>query len=390
MTTPSATEAILSRLLSFDTTSRASNLALIEWVKAYLSEHGVSSTLTFNDEGSKANLYAQLGDPALPAVILSGHTDVVPVDGQQWQFSPFDMTLHDDRVYGRGSADMKGFIACVLAAVPRWQALAAQQPMARSVGIALSYDEEVGCLGVGRLIDDLLARQLPVAGCIIGEPTMMRPVIAHKGIAHYRVRLRGRAAHSSLTPQGVNAIEYAAKLITHIRKLADTEQSFGARHPLYDVPFATLQTGLIAGGNAANIVPKDCEFVFEMRWLPGDRHERFVESVKDYAAVLLAEMQQVAPEADISFEPLVNCPPFEYTRDSEITRHVEALCPGCSHDAVAYTTEAGRFHEAGIPCVVCGPGSIEQAHRPDEFVARSQLAACDHWLDQLFQRLIRA
>ena len=203
MTTQSATEAILSRLLSFDTTSRASNLALIEWVQGYLAGYGVASTLTFNDEGSKANLYAQLGDPALPAVVLSGHTDVVPVDGQQWQFPPFDMTLHDERVYGRGSADMKGFIACVLAAVPRWQALAAQQPMARSIGIALSYDEEVGCLGVGRLIDDLLARQLPVAGCIIGEPTMMRPVIAHKGIAHYRVRLRGRAAHSSLTPQEI-------------------------------------------------------------------------------------------------------------------------------------------------------------------------------------------
>lgn len=390
MTTPARTADILSRLLSFDTTSRQSNLALIEWVSGWLASHGIDSTLTFNDEGSKANLYASLGDPSLPAIILSGHTDVVPVDGQTWQFPPFGMTVQDGRVYGRGSADMKGFIACVLAAVPRWQALAASQPMARSLGIALSYDEEVGCLGVGRLIDDLLARQRPIAGCIIGEPTMMRPVIAHKGIAHYRVRLRGRAAHSSLTPQGVNAIEYAARLITHIRKLADTEQAFGSRHPLYDVPFATLQTGLIAGGNAANIVPKDCEFVFEMRWLPGDRHERFVSSVQEYATVLLAEMRQVAPEADIVFEQLVNCPPFEYSPDSEITRHVDALCAGCHHDAVAYTTEAGRFHEAGIPCVVCGPGSIEQAHRPDEFVSEAQLAACDAWLDQLFLRLIRA
>jgi len=390
MTTPARTTDILSRLLSFDTTSRQSNLALIEWVSTWLASHGIESTLTFNDEGSKANLYASLGDPSLPAIILSGHTDVVPVDGQTWQFPPFGMTVQDGRVYGRGSADMKGFIACVLAAVPRWQQLAASQPMARSLGIALSYDEEVGCLGVGRLIDDLLARQRPIAGCIIGEPTMMRPVIAHKGIAHYRVRLRGRAAHSSLTPQGVNAIEYAAKLITHIRKLADTEQAFGSRHPLYDVPFATLQTGLIAGGNAANIVPKDCEFVFEMRWLPGDRHERFVSSVQEYATVLLAEMRQVAPEADIVFEQLVNCPPFEFSPDSEITRHVDALCAGCHHDAVAYTTEAGRFHEAGIPCVVCGPGSIEQAHRPDEFVSEAQLAACDAWLDQLFLRLIRA
>lgn len=390
MTCLPRTETILSRLLSFDTTSRDSNLALIQWVASWLEQYGVASTLTFNDEKTKANLFAHLGDPTLPAVVLSGHTDVVPVDGQQWCYPPFDMTVRDGLVYGRGSADMKGFIACVLAAVPRWQQLAAGGVMTRSLGIALSYDEEIGCLGVGRLIDDLLARQVPVAGCIIGEPTMMRPVIAHKGIAHYRVHVRGRAAHSSLTPQGVNAIEYAARLVTHIRKLADAEQSFGSRHPLYDVPFATLQTGLIKGGNAANIVPKDCEFVFEVRWLPGDVHERFVASVQDYAQVLLAEMQQVAPEADIQFEALVNCPPFEYSPGSEITRHVEALCQGCSHDAVAYTTEAGRFHEAGMPCVVCGPGSIEQAHRPDEFVSQAQLAACDAWLDQLFLRLKQA
>ena len=390
MSSLSHTEEILSRLLSFDTTSRCSNLALIEWVSAWLAGYGVASTLTFNDDGSKANLFAQLGDTSLPAVVLSGHTDVVPVDGQLWHYPPFEMTVTDGLVYGRGSADMKGFIACVLAAVPRWHQLAAQGGMSRSLGIALSYDEEVGCLGVGRLIDDLQARQVAVAGCIIGEPTQMRPVIAHKGIAHYRCRVRGRAAHSSLTPQGVNAIEYAARLVTHIRKLADAEQSFGTRHPLYDVPFATLQTGLIAGGNAANIVPKDCEFVFEVRWLPGDQHERFVASVQDYARALLAEMQQVAPEADISFEALVNCPPFEYTPDSEIAQHVAALCPGCSRDAVAYTTEAGRFHVAGIPCVVCGPGAIEQAHRPDEYVSQAQLAACDVWLDQLFLRLKQA
>ncbi|WP_174874538.1 acetylornithine deacetylase [Vogesella oryzae] len=384
----SSTLTILVQLLAFDTTSRESNLALIDWVADYLDGYGIHSTLTFSDDRHKANLYATIGDSSLPAIILSGHTDVVPVDGQTWQYPPFAATKTDDRIYGRGSADMKGFVACVLAMVPAWAALAQTQHWTRSLGIALSYDEEVGCLGVGRLIADLQARQVPVAGCIIGEPTNMRPVIAHKGIAHYRCHVQGRAAHSSLTPQGVNAIEYAARLITHIRKLADTEASFGNRHPLYDVPFTTLQTGLISGGNAANIVPKSCEFVFEVRWLPGDAHERFVSSVRDYASSLQQEMREIAPEAEISFEQLVNCPPFQSEEGGEIREHVAALCGCHGGDAVAYTTEAGRFHEAGIACVVCGPGSIVQAHRPDEFVELDQLAACEAWLSALQARLV--
>lgn len=381
--------SILETLLSFDTTSRESNLALIDWVVSYLTHHGVPVSLTYDDDRRKANLFGHCGDVSLPVLVLSGHTDVVPVDGQHWSYPPFATTVADGRVYGRGSADMKGFIACVLAAVPHWQKWLAESGAAagRSIGIALSYDEEVGCLGVGRLIGDLVARQVQVAGCIVGEPTSMRPVIAHKGIAHYRCRITGRAAHSSLTPQGVNAIEYAAKLITHIRRLADTEASFGNRHPLYDVPFTTLQTGLIQGGNAANIVPKDCEFVFEIRWLPGDMHERFVESVRDYAGILLQEMQEVAPEAAITFEPLVNCPPFQSDAGSDIRLQVESLC-GCAGDAVAYTTEAGHFQSAGFPAVVCGPGDIRQAHRPDEFVTLDQLEACSQWLDRLVQRSI--
>lgn len=382
-------QAILAQLIAFDTTSRESNLALIRWVQGYLAQFGVDSTLTFSDAGDKANLFAVIGDAALPIVVLSGHTDVVPVDGQSWQSDPFVMSERDGRLYGRGSCDMKGFIACVLSLVEEWTRLAAAGQLQRAIGIALSYDEEVGCLGVGRLIADLQRRQLPVEGCIIGEPTMMRPVIAHKGIAHYRCRVLGRAAHSSLTPRGVNAIEYAARLIVHIRKLADAEQSFGMRQALYDVPFTTLQTGVIHGGTAANIVPKDCEFVFECRWLPGDDHQRFVDSVREYAALLSAEMQQVAPEAAISFEPLVNCPPFESDAGSSVRQHVDTLCHGCRGEAVAYTTEAGRFAEAGIAAVVCGPGSIEQAHRPDEFVELGQLALCRDWLLRLTGRLVR-
>lgn len=378
---------ILAKLISFDTTSRFSNLQLIEWVSAYLHSQGVNVTLTHSDEGNKANLFALIGGADMPVVVLSGHTDVVPVDGQVWQTAPFALAERDGRYYGRGTCDMKGFIACVLALVPLWQRLAAEGRLQRAVGIALSYDEEIGCLGVGRLIADVKARGLNVEGCIIGEPTMMRPVIAHKGIAHYRCRVIGRAAHSSLTPQGVNAIEYAAKLILHIRRLAEAEQSFGAQKSLYDVPFNTLQTGLIQGGAAANIVPKDCEFVFECRWLPGDNHQRFVESVTAYAQTLIGEMRQIAPEADIVLEQLVDCPPFESPQDSTVCAHVMSLCGCHDGDAVAYTTEAGRFAEAGIATIVCGPGSIEQAHRPDEFIDGAQLVLCDDWLRRLTQRL---
>lgn len=378
---------ILASLIGFDTTSRHSNLALIAWVEEYLQQFGLTSRLTYSDDGSKANLFCAIGDKNLPVLILSGHSDVVPVDGQHWQTDPFALAERDGKLYGRGTCDMKGFIACVLAMVPHWQQLAASNALASRIGIALSYDEEVGCLGVGRLIADLQAGGESIEGCIIGEPTSMRPVIAHKGIAHYRCRVTGRAAHSSLTPSGVNAIEYAAKLVLHIRKLAEAEQSFGTRHALYDVPFTTLQTGVIQGGTAANIVPKDCEFIFECRWLPGDSHQRFLESVQDYAANLLAEMRQIAPEADISFENLVDCPPFEADQASSVWQHLDALCSCGEKDAVAYTTEAGRFAESGIAAIVCGPGSIAQAHRPDEFIELEQLAQCEAWLQRLTERL---
>ncbi|UTH73915.1 acetylornithine deacetylase [Chromobacterium sp. IIBBL 290-4] len=385
----SVVSELLGKLVAFDTTSRLSNLQLIEWVKAYLAGYGIESRLTYSDDGRKANLFARIGADHLPLIMLSGHTDVVPVDGQAWSYPPFELTEKDGRLYGRGSADMKGFIACVLARVPQFVRLAREEQLAQGVGIALSYDEELGCLGVGRLIAGLQEDGVEVAGCLVGEPTSMRPVIAHKGIAHYRCKVKGRAAHSSLTPQGVNAIEYAAKLITHVRKLADAEAAFGHRQPLYDVPFTTMQTGLIHGGVACNIVPADCEFMFECRWLPGDNPERLVESVRDYAATLLLEMREVAPEADIQFEPAVYSPAFESDPDSSIRVYVESLCGCAGGDGVAYTTEAGLFSEAGMPCVVLGPGSIEQAHRPDEYIELAQLQACYDWLGLLSDKLIR-
>ncbi|AXE32773.1 acetylornithine deacetylase [Chromobacterium phragmitis] len=380
---------LLAELIRFDTTSRHSNLKLIAWVQDYLSRFGLSCRLTYNEDGSKANLFCRIGREDLAMIVLSGHSDVVPVGGQDWTYPPFELTDGDDgRLYGRGSADMKGFIACVLAKVPDFVELAKSDSLKQAIGIALSYDEEVGCLGAGRLIEDLVSQGARVAGCLVGEPTSMKPVIAHKGIAHYRCRIRGRAAHSSLTPLGVNAIEYAAKLITHIRKLADAEASFGHRQPLYDVPFTTMQTGLITGGVACNIVPADCEFMFECRWLPGDDPQRLVASVTDYAASLLVEMRAVADEAAIDIERVVHSPAFEAEPDSDISRYVSCLCH-CEGRGVAYTTEAGLFSEAGMPCVVLGPGSIEQAHRPDEFIEIAQLQACHDWLGLLTNNLIK-
>lgn len=379
----------LSTLVAFDTTSRHSNLPLIDWVADQLAALGIESRRLYDEKGEKANLFAVFGPDAAPVILLSGHSDVVPVDGQAWQSDPFVLTRRETRLYGRGACDMKGFLACVLDWLP--DALAAHRAgtLRQRVALALSYDEEVGCLGAPQLVDDLVRQGLPLAGCVIGEPTGMQPVIAHKGIAHFRCRVLGRAAHSSLTPHGVNAIEYAARLIGHIRKLAEAEAQFGRTAPLYDVPYATLQTGTIRGGTVPNIVPRECEFVFECRWLPGEPLERYVGSVRDYARTLEREMQQVAPEARIEFEQLVGCEPFESPDHGELMAYVAALCPGAPARAVAYTTEAGCFSQAGFPSVVLGPGSIEQAHKPDEYIEIAQLDACSAWLDDLLGLLTR-
>jgi acetylornithine deacetylase len=379
----------LSALVGFDTTSSRSNLELIAWVEQRLTEMGISCHLSHNPQGDKANLFARVGPEDVPLLLLSGHSDVVPVSQQAWQSDPFTLVERDGRYYARGAADMKGFIACVLAWLPEVVAQHARGALRQPVGLALSFDEEVGCLGVSYLIEDLQARGVAVGGCIIGEPTDMRPVVAHKGIAHVRCRVTGRAAHSSLTPDGVNAIEYAAKLISHIRKLAEAEAMLGRHEPLYDVPFTTLQTGTILGGTVPNIVPRDCEFVFECRCLPGDQLSRYLTSITDYAKELLLEMRQVAPEAAITFEQLVDCPPFETPENSALTAYIAELCQGESELAVAYTTEAGRFAAAGFPSVVLGPGSITQAHKPDEYIEHSQLEACSVWLDRLLAVLSR-
>jgi len=379
------------KLVSFDTTSRGSNLALIETVREYLRGVGIDSQLSYNDERNKANLFATIpaADGSVQGgIVLSGHTDVVPVDGQKWDSDPFTPEVRDGKLYGRGTCDMKGFIASSLALVPSMLQAKLREP----VHFALSYDEEVGCVGAPRMIEDLIARGIKPAGCIVGEPTSMRPIVAHKGINAYRCRVHGRAAHSSLTPQGVNAIEFAALLIAHIRTLAARMAEEEARDTAFVVPHTTLNTGTIKGGIATNVVPRDCEFTFDFRYLPGTDPDWLFSEVERYAHdTLLPQMRKIAVDADISFAIKANTPGLAIAPSHELVALAQALADsrGAVPGKVDYGTEAGLFSRAGIPTVVCGPGNIEQAHKPNEYIALSQIAQCEAFMRRLAQRQLQ-
>ncbi|MDY7573448.1 acetylornithine deacetylase [Actimicrobium sp. CCI2.3] len=373
--------AMIERLVGFPTVSRDSNLGLIEWVRDYLAGMGVTSRLTYDSTGKKANLFATVGEGSRAGLVLSGHTDVVPVDGQIWDTDPFKATVVGDKLYGRGTADMKGFIANALLLVPKYLAAKTDAPL----HIALSYDEEVGCIGVRSLIRDLTEMGLKTAGCIVGEPTMMQPIIAHKGTHRFRCCITGREAHSSYTTQGVNSIEYAARIIVYIRQMADRLAQLETRDYAFTVPFTTLQTGTIKGGIASNIVPKDCEFNFEARTMPGASADRMYQEIQDFAATLLPEMLRVEPNAVIAFEMLASAPGMSAEESDAIVQLAVGLSRNKPNGAVSYGTEAGLFHQAGIPSVICGPGDIEQAHRPNEFVALEQLAQCEQFMTRLVE-----
>jgi acetylornithine deacetylase len=377
---------MLQRLVAFDTTSRNSNLGLIEWVRDWLKAQGIDSRLTYDATGAKANLFATIEKGSRAGIVLSGHTDVVPVDGQAWDTDPFQATIRGDRIYGRGSADMKSYIAVMLAMAPRFLAADLKAPL----HLALSYDEEVGCLGVRGLLADLARENIRPAGCIIGEPTSMQPVIAHKGKRGYRCCVRGREAHSALTPQGVNAIEYAAKLIVYVRHLADRMRDLETRDNRFDVPFTTLQTGVIRGGTASNIVPRDCEFHFEFRYLPGADPDAIEREIKDYAArVLEPEMKRVDPEAGFVIETKAEIPGMDTKDGDEVTALAQSLSRNGTASKVAYATEGGLFQRAGIPSIICGPGSIEQAHKPNEYIALDQVAMCEAFMERLLAEMRR-
>jgi acetylornithine deacetylase len=378
--TASPSEGVISTLgtlLAFNTVSSQSNLPLIEYCQARLSPHASSIRLTHDAERRKANLFATLGAARPGGLILSAHTDTVPVDDQPWTLAPFAATLRDGRVYGRGSCDMKGFIACVLEAAP--QLAQAQTP----VHVALSYDEEVGCFGARELIADLRDAGLAPAACIIGEPTEMVPAIAHKGVYRYRCCVRGKEAHSSLTPHSVNAIEYAARVIARITGMAEEFEQHEPRWEGFDVPYTTASVGVIHGGIADNVVPRDCTFNFEFRNLPNRKGPDLMREVTGYARTLEPQMQRVSPEAGFRFETICEVPEFEGEVTSSVTRLAKLLSQQQKTSLVAFGTEAGLFSRAGIQTVVCGPGSIAQAHQPDEFVTLDQLAACERFMQAL-------
>lgn len=379
--------SLIRTLVGFDTTSRDSNLALIEWVRTYLAGFDIPSTLTFDDSGGKANLFATLpardGNVTTHGIVLSGHTDVVPVDGQPWDTDPFDVTVKGDRIHGRGVTDMKSFSATGLAFVPEFL----RRGLARPVHFALSYDEEVGCIGVHRLIADIDARGVTPAGCIVGEPTGMQLVVAHKGKRSWRCRIRGHEAHSSLTPQGVNAVQISCEIVAYIAQRARDFRDAGHHDAAYDVPFTTVHVGTIQGGTALNIVPRDCQFEFEIRHLPFDDPQAFFGDVQAHAAGFLSAMQAVSPDTWIQFEQLSTLPGFDTLDDSEIAAIGHACNHGGGVGKVSFGTEASLFHQASIPTIICGPGHIAQAHQPNEWCEIAQLARCETFFQRLAERV---
>ena len=380
-------EGMIRTLVAFDTTSRESNLALIDWVRDWLASHGVHSTLTFDDDRRKANLFATLpardGNVTTGGIVLSGHTDVVPVDGQPWTTNPFEATWIGDRLHGRGVADMKSFCATGLAFVPEFL----RHGLARPLHIALSYDEEVGCIGVRRMIDDIARRGIAPFGCIVGEPTGMRTAVAHKGKRSWRCRIRGFEAHSSLTPQGVNAVEIACEIVAYLANMARAFRDQGPFDRAYDVAWTTVHTGVIHGGTALNIVPRDCSFDFEIRHLPQDDPELLFEEIREYAGRFLPAMRRVDAGTFIEFDALSATPGFDTGGDAAVAR-LSRLCSGEERDCkVSFGSEAALFHGAEIPTIVCGPGHIAQAHQPNEWIAREQLVRCEHFMRRLGDEL---
>ena len=380
----SRSRQLLQTLVGFDTTSRESNLQLIEFVRDYLAGFGVTSELVYNEERSKANLFASIGPLELAGIVLSGHTDVVPVDGQAWSVPPFELTERDGKLFGRGTADMKGYIACVLALVPEL----VKADLRRPVHIALSYDEEVGCLGVRSLLKVLEQRPLKPMLCIIGEPTGLKPVLGHKGKLAMRCDVHGEACHSAYAPYGVNAIEHAAELIGELGRIGQRLRD--TRDARFDPPFSTVQTGVMSGGKALNIVPADCRFDFEIRALPSQDPGEVADQLKAYAEQqVLPRMQAVSAQSAIRFTELSAYPGLVTDERSQAAQLIAAFSGSQEFGTVAFGTEGGLFDAAGIPTVVCGPGSMDQGHKPDEFVSVAQLDGCDEMLRRMYLSLSR-
>ena len=377
-----ATLALIRRLIAFDTVSERSNLALIEFVAAYLDDLGVACELVHDEGHRKANLYATLGPSDRSGIALSGHTDVVPVEGQPWESDPFDVLERDGRLYARGTSDMKSFIAVCLALAPEFL----EREIAIPLHIVLSYDEEVGCLGVRGLIDVLRHREVKPRAVFVGEPTEMQVVRAHKGKLSHRVHVRGLESHSGMAHLGVNAVEAAAEAIAFLKGMARRIRDEGPFDEALVPPYTTVHTGLVSGGTQLNIVPRHCHFDFEIRHLPdGDARPMFEAFERHVREHIEPEMHRVDPSTGFRCELLAAIPSLNVDEDSEVVQLAKSLTGANATGKVGFGTEGGLFQESGMPAVICGPGSIVVAHRANEYIELNQVALCEAWLRRLFR-----
>lgn len=381
MATPANTQDatdLLAKIIAFDTTSAKSNLDLIAFVQDYLDGHGIASTLVPNGDDKKTCLFATIGEGE-GGVGLSGHSDCVPVTGQSWTSDPFTLTERDGKLYGRGACDMKGFIACALASVPLFKSA----PLAEPIHFLLSYDEEVGCLGVRPMIARLGQDLRRPRVVIVGEPTSMQVIDGHKCIDVFRTTVTGKEAHSSIPAIGVNAISAASKLVEEIDRMA-AEVAKTENDPHFDPPHSTVMVAMVDGGTAPNIVPRNCDVLWQLRGLPGTKAKDISARLAAFAdRALLPDMRAVAPNATVDTKTETAVPAFSAGPESEAVSLAMKLTGANRTCGVSYATEAGLFQDAGCPAVVCGPGSIEQAHSADEYVSKAQIESCLEFLAKL-------
>ncbi len=383
MTARLSPREMIDRLVAFDTTSRNSNLALIDWVADYLDGYGIRSTLVRDETGTKANLLATIGDPDQDGgIVLSGHTDVVPVDGQPWTTDPFQVVERDGALVGRGTADMKSFSAIGLAMVPEFLARRPTRP----IHFALSYDEEVGCLGVDGIVRHYAEHGPKPSVVIVGEPTMMQVIDAHKGGLVVETEIQGLAGHSSMPDRGVNAVMVAGELVHWLNREGEAMRR-GPQNPRFDPPYSTLSVNRIEGGTANNIIAAECRLAWEMRVLPGTDDLDVLARYRRFAEGLEPAMRKVCPQCGIRIRQLARIKGLKPQPGSPAETLAKALAGTNATAAVSYGTEAGFFQELGIPTVICGPGSIEDAHRPDESIALDQVEACVQFMARLADRV---
>lgn len=376
---------ILDRLIGFDTVSAKSNLALLHYVRDLLADAGIRAVLIPDATGQKANLYAITGPEDVPGVILSGHVDVVPVDGQAWTDDPFALTERNGRLYGRGTTDMKGFVACAIAAVLRASTLDLRVP----VILALSHDEEIGCQGVGSLLDAIATWPVQPRFCLVGEPTLMRVAVGHKGKIALRATCTGRDMHSAMAPMGLNALHLGAEFLAAVRDLQADVAANGARDSDYDVPYTTLHVGKMQGGVQVNIVPKTCVLEFEIRSLAGQDTDALIARLETAAQAIVAPHRAAFPETDIIIDRQWDYPGLGTSPDADVVRFAQGLVGGNGTIKVPYGTEGGLFAaRLGVATVICGPGSMAQGHTADEYIEADQLARCETMLDALLNRLV--